>query len=181
MSKKVTIHENEYSKLKFNRQKKPRWLQDDNPSVFFHTFTQKPPKEKDIDIAEKKLAEIDLNLDILDQKYEGVQDSILYLCDTQGRSLWMNHFLHDLMFRDVKDIYMKPHFYDFVNMNHEKPHVQNELRKMMKELPKKHELYDNLQTSVGELYLKLLYVSQKNFLNFRKEWMTKMENLLDTL
>lgn len=159
MSKKVIIHENEYTKIKFNRQKKPRWLQEEVPVALFHTFTQKEQKTKNIDKAEQILSEIGLNFEILDQKYDGVTDSISCISDSKGRILWMNDFLKDLMFKDVKDIYMQPYIYQFIDLNASKPQIQEDLRNMLISFPKQYEINDNMTTRVGDFYLKILYVN----------------------
>lgn len=149
---KLTIHENEYDKMKNSQQKRPNWLKNEAPSFTFFTFSVKEKKAKNIDIAEKKLAEVDLDFDILDQKYEEVHDSILCICDLDGKTLWMNHFLRNLAFKDHKDIYMQDFYLP-------KKHFQPDVTSGVINYPKNFQLNQAVCTKRGDFTMKLLYVS----------------------
>lgn len=148
MFQKVTIHENEYEKIKTTGQNKPNWARNDSNSFSFITFTSKQPN---IEIARKRLEEIGLSFEKLDEKYKDVIESIICIIDTEGKTLWMNGFLKKFLYKDKKDVYMQ----DFsLPRGYNLPIGQ----KPPDNYPKMFELNKSCTTSKGDFTLKLVYV-----------------------
>lgn len=108
MSNNIIFHENSLKKFKEPKKKKENWLEKETSSFKYIHFSLTPKPKK---IAQEKLAELDLNFSILEEKYQTAIDSIVCICDDQGKTLWMNSFLKNLVFQGKTDIYMKPLFH----------------------------------------------------------------------
>lgn len=83
MSKKLNIHFNEYERFVGNKQKKPKWLTNEI-DLFYSTFEKSETKKKNIKQAEKKLSQVGLSFDMLNEKYRDVTDSLMHICDAFG-------------------------------------------------------------------------------------------------
>lgn len=158
MSKKVTIHQNEYEKMKSNKSKKPKWVQEENP-LLFYTFTQKNQKSKNYKEADRKLALADLSIELLKQKYDEIPEAMIHIFDVSGCTLFMNKNLKDTFFSHMEELYMEPIHSHFVDSTQYIPELHKDLKNVVDKLPEKYQYQRVIKTHLGEFFMKALYVN----------------------
>jgi hypothetical protein len=97
------MHDNEYEKMKSTKIKQPKWVSE-GASSFFISFQQHSDKDRKRNLADKRLAMAGLSTEILNQKYEKVQDEFLALSDLAGTCLWVNELIRTIMKPEIDPI-----------------------------------------------------------------------------
>lgn len=177
MSKKVTIHNNEFEKFKETKDKNPKWMKKET-KPFYHTFSQNThTRSKNRYLVEKKLELADLTIEKFEDRYNHTTD-IVHIFDISGQTLWINKVLKDAFFEDLEEVYLLPLLQIWINNNKDSSMVQNEMKYLMEECPKTFEFTNIAKTKANEeFFFKCFFVSCL-IIHLRKELTQKKEVFL---
>lgn len=156
-NKKVTIHQNEYEKLKTNKTKKPKWIQEENP-LLFYTFNQKDQKSKNYKEANRKLALANMSIESLKERYDDFPDAMIHIFDLSGQTLFINKNLKDTFFLHMEELYMEPVHHQFIEYLSYDPDLQKNVKNILEQLPQKWSFEKVIRTPFGEFLMNSSYV-----------------------
>lgn len=132
-NQKITVHVNEYDRMRDNRNKKP--LSPDSINSTISTFDAKHDLTKRISLAEKRLKLAGLSYEILNAKYGDIKDSFIHLADMEGETLWCNKVGIDEIFGGRNPVGENART-RVLNSNQQNPEFVKQMKDMYTNLPK---------------------------------------------
>jgi hypothetical protein len=167
----VTIHDNEYERIKFNKPKRPKWVSE-GTSNFFMSFQQRSEKERRSAEADKILSVSGLSTKMLDEKYGHIDDVYLAFSDISGLCLWTNQATKDCC--AGYETVMEPLRGKYLSEIQKSDKFKGVKERLEHELPSSLELQD-IPLPGGFVLLSLKYVCNHEFSHIRSVLIQRKE------